>query len=197
MITFVFSLSLSLKCDGNQVFGHRASSKALRKGTTTTSSDKSNSSNHRRFLPAHSRQFGSRPANSPARNQNGKSFGQSVLKRWRNRRPPNSSLSRYLKIAGLQYTTHLHTHTRTYICTLQAHTHTQNAKTFTTGRWMELNRWWWWIPLSYFWLRCCKPWPAKCWFVVSDYCLTLLERVTNGSNPNQCHRRSEREARNH
>lgn len=144
MITFVFSLSLSLKCDGNQVFGHRASSKALRKGTTTTSSDKSNSSNHRRFLPAHSRQFGSRPANSPARNQNGKSFGQSVLKRWRNRRPPNSSLSRYLKIAGLQYTTHLQTHTHIHMHATSAHTHTKrkniyNRKMNGTEQMMMMN----------------------------------------------------------
>lgn len=96
---------------------------------------------------------------------------------------------------------HPSTHTHTHI-----HMHATSAHTHKTQKHLQQEDEWNWTdddddesppPLSYFWLRCCKPWPAKCWFVVSDYCLTLLERVTHGSNPNQCHRRSEREARNH
>ena len=139
------------------MFGHRVGNKQvlLRETATTTSStnvnlsNNSNNNNSRslQYLPAvssshHHRQFGFRPANSLARKQSGKSSDQSVLKRWRNRRPPNrpssSSLSRYLKIAALNILPILYntlTHANTHI-------HERAAQKQYWWRWMEkLNRW--------------------------------------------------------
>lgn len=187
----------------NQVFGHRVSNKVLRKGTTTTSSDSINRRRHlHRFLPAFNRhrQFGFRPANSLARNQNGKSSGQSVLKHWRNRRPPNSSLSRYLKIARLAYVWH----TRTYHT--QKRTRTCNITKEDEWNWTDDDddeflsfffSFWLFFHLMASNLAC------QIWFVVVSfllYCLTLWNALQMDQiqiNINQRTWHSEREARKH